>query len=231
MNPRWPRRGLYAITPDEADTGAPAGARGNRAARRRGLAAVPQQGRRATTCAQNRPRRCSRCAARWRAADRQRRLAPGRRPSAPTARTWAKTTAKSRAARAALGADAILGASCYDDLRLARQAACGRRQLHRFRRVLSFRHQAQCPPRDAAICCAMRAALGLPRVAIGGITPDNARPLVDAGADLIAVISGVFDAPDPAAGRRRAYLSCFEDLRDPRMNRPHRTNCSPAPRS
>ena len=49
----------------------------------------------------------------------------------------------------------------------------------------------------------------MPRVAIGGITPDNARPLVDAGADLVAVISGVFDAPDPAAAAR-AYLSCFE---------------------
>ena len=56
------------------------------------------------------------------------------------------------------------------------------------------------------------AALGVPRVAIGGITPDNTRPLVEAGADLVAVISGVFDAPDPAAATR-AYLSCFEDAR------------------
>jgi len=39
-------------------------------------------------------------------------------------------------------------------------------------------------------------------VAIGGITPDNARPLVAAGADFIAVISGVFDAPDPVAAAR-----------------------------
>ena len=52
--------------------------------------------------------------------------------------------------------------------------------------------------------------LDVPRVAIGGITPDNARPLIEAGADFIAVISGVFDAPDPAAATR-AYLSCFED--------------------
>ena len=45
---------------------------------------------------------------------------------------------------------------------------------------------------------------------IGGITPDNARPLVDAGADLVAVISGVFDTADPVAAAR-AYLSCFEN--------------------
>ena len=58
------------------------------------------------------------------------------------------------------------------------------------------------------------AQFGLPRVAIGGITPDNALPLVQAGADLIAVISGVFDAPDPAAAVR-AYLSCFEEAPTP----------------
>jgi thiamine-phosphate pyrophosphorylase len=46
-------------------------------------------------------------------------------------------------------------------------------------------------------------------VAIGGITPDNARTLVAAGADLVAVISGVFDVPDPVAAAR-ACLSCFE---------------------
>jgi thiamine-phosphate pyrophosphorylase len=54
------------------------------------------------------------------------------------------------------------------------------------------------------------ASLGVPRVAIGGITPDNARPLIAAGADLVAVISGVYDAPDPLAAMR-AYLDCFQD--------------------
>jgi len=41
----------------------------------------------------------------------------------------------------------------------------------------------------------------LPCVAIGGITPDNARPLVDAGADFIAVSGAVWNHPDgPGAG-------------------------------
>src|SRR5690606_13457936 len=52
------------------------------------------------------------------------------------------------------------------------------------------------------------AALGVPRVAIGGITPDNAPALVAAGADLVAVIGGVFGAPDPAAAAQ-AYLRAF----------------------
>ena len=43
------------------------------------------------------------------------------------------------------------------------------------------------------------AALGAPRVAIGGITPANAGEIVAAGADMLAVIGGVFDAEDPLA--------------------------------
>ena len=53
------------------------------------------------------------------------------------------------------------------------------------------------------------ATLGVPRVAIGGITPDNAVPLLAAGADLLAVIGGVFEAPDPVAAAR-AYASLFD---------------------
>jgi len=48
----------------------------------------------------------------------------------------------------------------------------------------------------------------LPLVAIGGITPDNAPALLAAGIDMLAVISGVFDAPDPVAAAR-AYAACF----------------------
>ena len=80
-----------------------------------------------------------------------------------------------------------------------------------------LRHAAS---RDHAlsVCDARRVApgvlrdarrLGLPVVAIGGITPDNARSVVEAGADLLAVISGVFDAHDPAAAARR-YLHAFD---------------------
>ena len=46
------------------------------------------------------------------------------------------------------------------------------------------------------------------KVAANGFTPDNAGPLVAAGADLVAVIGGVFDAPDPVAAVR-AYNRCF----------------------
>ena len=49
---------------------------------------------------------------------------------------------------------------------------------------------------------AAAARLGLPTVAIGGISPDNAGQVIAAGADLVAVIGAVFDAPDSVAALR-----------------------------
>ena len=114
-------------------------------------------------------------------------------------------------ARDLLGDTAIIGASCYDDLQRARQAAAAGADYVAFG---AFRPSATKPAARRASLSLLEdsAGLGVPRVAIGGITPDNARPLVAAGADLIAVISGVFDAPDPVAAAR-AYLSCFEEPR------------------
>jgi thiamine-phosphate pyrophosphorylase len=54
-------------------------------------------------------------------------------------------------------------------------------------------------------------SLAKPTVAIGGITPDNSAQLRDAGADFIAVISGVFDAPDPSAALA-AYHHSFSQV-------------------
>lgn len=50
----------------------------------------------------------------------------------------------------------------------------------------------------------------MPRVAIGGLTPDNVGLLIAAGADLAAVISSVYAAPDPVA-TLHAYLACFQE--------------------
>jgi thiamine-phosphate pyrophosphorylase len=54
-------------------------------------------------------------------------------------------------------------------------------------------------------------SLGLPVVAIGGISVDNAQAVIDAGADYIAVVSAIFAAPDIQTATRR-----FTDLFDPR---------------
>lgn len=113
------------------------------------------------------------------------------------------------AARALLGAEAIIGASCYDRLELAEAAVTAGADYVAFGAF--FPTRSKTGTRQATRELLSRAAsLGVPRVAIGGITPDNARSLVDAGADLVAVISGVFDAPDPVAAVH-AYLHCFRD--------------------
>lgn len=110
-------------------------------------------------------------------------------------------------ARARLGDDAIIGVSCYDDILRAGTAMRAGADYIAFGAF--FPSPTKPHARRAAPALLQAAAgFGLPRVAIGGITPDNARPLIAAGADLIAVISGVFDAPDPVAAAR-AYRACF----------------------
>lgn len=111
------------------------------------------------------------------------------------------------AARARLGVEAIIGASCYDDLdRAARAAADGADYLA----FGAFYPSPTKPLARRAPPSLLRAAarFGLPRVAIGGIGADNARPLIEAGADLVAVITDVFDSHDAAFAARR-YLPLF----------------------
>ncbi|MCE7033539.1 thiamine phosphate synthase [Lysobacter sp. GX 14042] len=111
-------------------------------------------------------------------------------------------------ARAAMGPDALLGASCYDDPGRARRALAAGADHVAFG---AFFPSSTKPAARRATPALLRqaAALPAPVVAIGGITPDNGRGLVEAGADLLAVIAGVFDAPDPVAAAR-AYQACFD---------------------
>lgn len=112
------------------------------------------------------------------------------------------------AARAALGADALIGASCYDDLTLARAAAAAGASYVAFGAFFATRSKLTTRRADPGLL-RDAAALGLPRVAIGGGMPDNGHALVSAGADLLAVISGVFDADDSRAALA-AYRACFD---------------------
>ncbi|WP_430392427.1 thiamine phosphate synthase [Dyella sp. 20L07] len=99
------------------------------------------------------------------------------------------------AARAQLGADAIIGVSCYDSAERAHQQAAAGADYLAFG---AFFPSPTKPLARRASFDLLRqtAALGLPRVAIGGITPDNGGPLIDAGADYLAVISAVFGDED-----------------------------------
>ena len=111
------------------------------------------------------------------------------------------------AARALLGEQAIVGASCYDQLPLAQRAVSAGANYVAFGAF--FPTRSKTGTRQASVDVLSDAAsLGVPRVAIGGITPDNGHSLVEAGADLIAVISGVYDAPDSVVAVH-AYRQLF----------------------
>ncbi|MBA8681712.1 thiamine phosphate synthase [Stenotrophomonas tumulicola] len=113
------------------------------------------------------------------------------------------------AARALLGPRAIVGASCYDELGLAERAVAAGASYVAFGAFFPSRSKAT-TRRAHPDLLRQSAALQVPRVAIGGLTPDNVGPIIAAGADLVAVISSVFAADDPVA-MLRAYLACFQD--------------------
>jgi len=89
----------------------------------------------------------------------------------------------------------ILGASCYRDLDQARAAVRAGASYVAFGSVFPSPTK---PDAVRAPLSLFRSELGVPRCAIGGITRTNAPELIAAGADLLAVISDVFDAPDIA---------------------------------
>jgi len=99
----------------------------------------------------------------------------------------------------------ILGVSCYDSLETARAAVAVGADYVAFGSVFAS------PTKPAAVRAPLALFahdLGVPKVAIGGITLENAPQLVAAGADCVAVITDLFDAPDVAA-RARQYAKLF----------------------
>jgi thiamine-phosphate pyrophosphorylase len=108
-------------------------------------------------------------------------------------------------ARRALGADKLLGASCYADFALARQAQAAGADYVAFGAVYPSPTKPHAVRAPLSLFARCRAELGITCCAIGGITLENAPALRAAGADLIAVISDLFAAPD--IGARAAQFS------------------------
>ncbi|QZN80163.1 thiamine phosphate synthase [Stenotrophomonas sp. DR822] len=112
------------------------------------------------------------------------------------------------AARSLLGPDAIIGASCYDQLANAERAVAAGASYVAFGAFFPTTTKVT-SSRAHPDLLRQSAALGVPRVAIGGLSPDNVGPIIDAGADLLAVVSGIYAAQDPVA-TQRAYLARFD---------------------
>lgn len=121
-------------------------------------------------------------------------------------------------ARAMLGATAIIGVSCYNRLDLALNAA---QQGANYVAFGSFFPSLTKPnATQATIDILQQARQALPDTpicAIGGITVANATPLLQHGADMLAVITDVFQAPDITARAQQLQALC---LTTARLNHP-----------
>jgi thiamine-phosphate pyrophosphorylase len=105
-------------------------------------------------------------------------------------------------ARERLGPRAFVGVSCFASLERAQAMVAAGADYVSFG---AFFASPTLPHAQLAPLELLRqsAALGVPRVAIGGITAENGASLVDAGADYVAAISSVFGAADVRAAARR----------------------------
>ena len=113
------------------------------------------------------------------------------------------------AARARLGPDRLVGASCYDQFALAEAAVAAGADYVAFGSFHPSPTKPDAVRADAGLLHRARRALAVPLVAIGGITPENGAPLVAAGADMLAVIHALFGASDV-----RAAATAFARLFD-----------------
>lgn len=99
-------------------------------------------------------------------------------------------------ARYRLGPHAIIGISCHDDPALVAAAEKHGASYIALGRFFPSRTKPDAPAASLDNLRLIRRQTQLPIVAIGGVTAENGRALIDAGADMLAVINYLFGAPD-----------------------------------
>jgi thiamine-phosphate pyrophosphorylase len=105
-------------------------------------------------------------------------------------------------ARAQLGKGSLLGGSCYDSIELALAAREAGADYVAFGSAFPSATKPQATRAPLSLYREARSRLDFPIVAIGGITTENAHSVIAAGADAVAVIGALFDAPDIEAAAR-----------------------------
>ena len=113
-----------------------------------------------------------------------------------------------RSARRIVGDRCIVGVSCYDRLDLALAAAGGGASYVAFGSFFASPTKPHAVPAPIRLLSDTREKIDLPIVAIGGITAENGAVLIDAGADFIAAIDGVFGGDD-VEHAARGYAALF----------------------
>ncbi len=112
------------------------------------------------------------------------------------------TDASVAVVRTLIGKDKILGASCYGDFDLAEQAQIADASYVAFGGFYPSRVKKYEVSTPASIVSKAKSELTVPVCVIGGMTPENAKPLVKEGADMVAAISSVYNAADIATAVR-----------------------------
>ena len=110
-------------------------------------------------------------------------------------------------ARKILGSKAIIGISCYNDINIALQAEANGVDYVAFGRFFPSTSKPLAAPAQIETLQQAKKQIKLPIVAIGGILPDNGEQLLTAGADILAVIGGIFEHnPEQSA---QSYMKLF----------------------
>ena len=110
-----------------------------------------------------------------------------------------------RETRALLGPGAQIGVTCHDSRHLAMEAGEAGADYVAFGAFFPTATKQTHHRPDPSILSWWATLFEIPCVAIGGITPENGRLLVEAGADFLAVCSAVWDHPDGPAAAVRAF--------------------------
>jgi thiamine-phosphate pyrophosphorylase len=105
-------------------------------------------------------------------------------------------------ARALLGADAIIGVTCYGEIERAVAAEQAGADYVAFGTPFPSPTKGTQGRTPLTIYREVKQRVSIPVFAIGGINVDNAKQVRDAGADAISVVSGVFGAPDVGAAAK-----------------------------
>ena len=111
-------------------------------------------------------------------------------------------------ARAQLGDNIIIGVSCYNEPQRAKTAAIAGASYIAFGAFFPSSTKPNAPKATLELLKWAKQELNIPVVAIGGVTPQNGASLVDSGADMLAVIQGVFGHKDICAAAQ-SYTNLF----------------------
>ncbi|KAA5606642.1 thiamine phosphate synthase [Roseospira marina] len=121
-------------------------------------------------------------------------------------------------ARAVVGADGVVGVTCHDSRHLAMEAGEGGADYVAFGAFFPTETKDTKTRADIELLQWWAQDMLVPSVAIGGILVDNAQPLIEAGADFLAVCAGVWDHPEgpkAAVARFNALMDAHSPDREP----------------